>query len=129
MNTPQTTTNAEQKFSINDTRKDMIEEIYLEEVILNLKSPSGEDFSFLEDITIYINADGLPERELAWKRPVPDNTGSVLTLDVSKTDAQEYIKKDQFSLRCNTITDELLTSDHEINIATTFYIDAKILGQ
>lgn len=128
MNTPKTTTNAEQKFSINDTRKDMIEEIYLEEVILNLKSPSGEDFSFLEDVTIYINADGLPERELAWKRPVPNNTGSVLTLDVSKTDAQEYIKKDEFTLRVEATTDEVIQQDHTFEIYTKFFVDAKILG-
>jgi hypothetical protein len=50
-------------------------------------------------------------------------------LNVSGADFQEYIKKDQFSLRCNTVTDELLTSDHEIDIATSFFIDAKILGQ
>jgi hypothetical protein len=76
-----------------------------------------------------MNAQDLPEVEIAWSNDIPDGIGNSLTLNVSGADFQEYIKKDQFSLRCNTITDELLTSDHEINIATTFYIDAKILGQ
>lgn len=128
MNTPDRTTNSEQQFSINDTRKDMIEEIYLDEVTLTLKSPSGEDFSFLEEITIFIKADGLPEKELATKKPVPANTGNVLTLDVSRVDAQEYIKQEEFSLRVEATVDEVIQQDHTFDIYTRFFVDAKVLG-
>ena len=75
-----------------------------------------------------MNAPDLPEVEIAWANIIPESIEGVLTLDVSGTDFQEYIKKDQFSLRLNTTTDELLTSDHQLEIATTFFIDAKILG-
>ena len=127
--TPELETNSESTFEINSTSKELIEEIRLTSLTLNLTSPSGTDFSFLESIRVYMNAQDLPEVEIAWSTNIPDGAGNSLTLNVSGADFQEYIKKDQFSLRCNTITDELLTSDHEINIATTFYIDAKILGQ
>jgi hypothetical protein len=128
LSTPDRTTNSEQEFAVNDTRKDLIEEIYLDEVTLTLKSPTGEDFSFLNDITIYINADGLPEKELATKDPVPTSTGNTLTLDVSRVDAQEYIKKAAFSLRVEATVDEVIQQDHTFDIYTKFFVDAKILG-
>lgn len=113
---------------MNDTRKDLIEEIRLNSLTLNLDSPNNADFSFLESISVYMNAQDLPEVEIAWKDNVPEDAGSQISLNVSNQDFKEYIKKDEFILRVNTITDEILTSDHKINIASDFFIDAKILG-
>lgn len=126
--TPDVETNSESTFEINDTRKDLIEHISLTSLTISLSAPENADFSFLESINVYMNAPDLPEVEIAWANSIPENVGGVLMLDVSGADFQEYIKKDQFSLRLNTITDELLTADHQLEIATTFFIDAKILG-
>ena len=126
--TPSITSNAEQQFALNDTRKDLIEEIYLKQLDLNITTPSNADFSFLEEITVYINADGLPETEIAVKLPVPNDTGYSLSLDCSQSDIQEYIKKDNFSLKLTTVTDELLTQDYQIQVYAVFFVDAKILG-
>ena len=113
---------------MNDTRKDLIEEIRLTSLILTLNAPDNADFSFLESISVYMNAQDLPEVEIAWEDDVPDNAGNQISLNVSNEDFKEYIKKDEFSLRVNTITDEILTSDHQIDIASSFFIDGKILG-
>ncbi|MDB3904892.1 hypothetical protein N9335_00280 [Crocinitomicaceae bacterium] len=126
--TPEVETNSESTFEVNDTRKDLIEEIRLNSLILTLDSPNNADFSFLESISVYMNAQDLPEVEIAWKDNVPEDAGSQISLNVSNQDFKEYIKKDEFILRVNTITDEILTSDHKINIASDFFIDAKILG-
>ena len=45
--TPETETNSESKFEVNDTRKDLIEEIKLTELELVITSPDNADFSFL----------------------------------------------------------------------------------
>lgn len=126
--TPEVETNSESTFEVNDTRKDLIEEIRLTSLILTLNAPNNADFSFLESISVYMNAQDLPEVEIAWEDDVPDNAGNQISLNVSNEDFKEYIKKDEFSLRINTITDEILTSDHQIDIATSYFIDAKILG-
>jgi hypothetical protein len=126
--TPELETNSESTFEVNDTRKDLIEEIRLTSLILTLNAPDNADFSFLESISVYMNAQDLPEVEIAWEDDVPDNAGNQISLNVSNEDFKEYIKKDEFSLRVNTITDEILTSDHQIDIASSFFIDAKILG-
>ena len=63
--TPDVETNSESTFEVNDTRKDLIEEIILTTLDLTISSPSDADFSFLESISVYIKADGLDEVKIA----------------------------------------------------------------
>jgi hypothetical protein len=94
---------------------------------LTITSPSNADFSFLKSINVYISAEGLNEVKIAWKENVPSDV-TLLSLDVTGVDLKEYIKADKFSLRLNTETDELLASDHHIDVHSAFFVDAKILG-
>jgi hypothetical protein len=126
--TPEMETNSESKFAVNDTRKDLIEEITLTELEMVMISPDTADFSFLNSIEVYISAEDLEEIQIAYLEEVPEDAGSVLTLITSDADLKEYIKKDEFSLRLNTVTDELMSTDHELEVNSTFYVDAKILG-
>lgn len=127
--TPDIDSDAESTFAVNDTRKDLVEEVLLEKLEMELISPTNGDFGFLKSITIYLKADGLDEIEVAWNKNVPSDVGSSLVLETSEDDLQEYIKKEQFSLRVNTVTDEALASDHVIEITSSFFVDAKVLGQ
>ncbi len=127
VSTPDMETNSESEFEVNDTRKDLIEEILLKEITLTITSPETADFSFLESIEVYINAEDLDEILIASKTEI-DETASVLELDLTDTDLQEYIKKDSFTLRMNTVTDEAISQDHEIDVHSVFAVDAKILG-
>jgi hypothetical protein len=124
---PDVETNSESTFEVNDTRKDLIEQIKLTKLKLTLTSPSNSDFSFLKSIEIYINAPGLSEIKVAWSSDIPNT--NVIEMSVTDEDLKEFIKKDDFTLRVNTVTDEILTSDHHINIYSNFYVDAEVLGQ
>lgn len=125
--TPDTETNSESEFESNDTRKELIEEIKLTQLQLVINAPTNADFSFLESIEVYISADGLDEIKIASKTDVPE-TVSVLDLDIEDVDLQEYIKKDSYNLRLNTVTDEAMSTDHTIGVNSTFFVDAKIFG-
>lgn len=129
LQTPNVQTNSESTFSSNDTRKDLIEEIRLDLLILTIASPESSDFSFLESISIYLDAEGLPEIMIASAENIPDNIGSTLDLEVTENDLQEYIKKDEFKLLVTTVTDEIINEDHTIDIHSEFFVNAKILGQ
>ncbi|RTE54457.1 hypothetical protein EHW67_04640 [Arenibacter aquaticus] len=126
--TPETETNSSSEFEVNDTRKDLIEEIVLTKLSLFVNSPEGEDFSFLESIVVYMSAEDLPEIEIAWNNEVAATAGPLLELNTTSEDLKEYIKKDSYTLRLKTVTDEFLSSDYEIDVASTFFVDAKILG-
>lgn len=126
--TPDITTNASSTFSSNNTNADLVQEILLSALSLEVSSPQGEDFSFLKSISIFLNAEGLPEVKIAWADNVPNDAGTILELETSGENLKEYIVKDKFSLRVNTVTDEIIGTDHEIKINSEFLVDAKILG-
>lgn len=125
--TPDMVTDSESQFKVNDTRKDLIEEIKLTELQMVITSPTDADFSFLNSVEVYISAEGLDEIKIA-EEDVDENAGSTLDVDVLDVDLKEYIKKDEFNLRLNTVTDEAIGSDHEIDVNSTFFVDAKVLG-
>ena len=124
---PDMETNSSSKFESNNTRKDKIESIILKKMELVIKSPSNGDFDFLKSIELYIDADGLDEKKIAFKNPVPDGSGKTITLDLSGDELKAYILKANFSLRVNTVTDEVISNDHVIDINTTLFVDAKLL--
>lgn len=125
--TPEVETNSEASFKANDTRKDLIEEILLEELILTIDAPAGEDFSFLKNATVYIKAKGLDELEVATITDVKENS-SELKLQPSSLNIAPYIKAEEFSLRLKAVTDELMSKDYTINIYSNFWVHAKLLN-
>lgn len=126
--TPETETNSESEFEVNDTRKDLIEEIKLIDLVLIIKDPRDSDFSFLESIEVFISAENLEEQRIAFEEDVDPAAGATLKLNTTDLDLQEYIKKDSFTLRLKTVTDEILDQDHTIQVKSVFFVDAKILG-
>ncbi len=126
---PDIETNSTTEFEVNDTRKDLIEEIKLTRLDLTLKNPSSGNFDFLKSAEIYIAADGLSEAKVAYIDNIPNNSAKSISLTTTNADLQQYIKKDKFELKLKVVTDQILTSDHEIETYSVFYVDAKILGQ
>ena len=127
--TPDIESNSTSTFAVNDTRKDLVEEIQLKQLGLTLTSPSDGDLGFLKSIEVFLSAEGLSEIRVAWDEDIPSDVGKNLELQTTDTDLKEYIKKDEFTIRLNTVTDEALTSDHHIDVRSVFFVDAKILGQ
>ncbi|MBT3384394.1 MAG: hypothetical protein HN778_03045 [Prolixibacteraceae bacterium] len=126
--TPEIETNSESSFEINDTRKDLIEEVTLKQIKLEISDPIDGDFSFLESIKIYISSENLEEKLIAWNEAVDPEAGNIIILETSNDDLQEYVKNDQIALRVNAVTDKLLLTDYTIDINSIFTIDARILG-
>lgn len=125
--TPEQETNSETTFAVNDTRKDLIEEIRLLDLEITIDVPNGSDFSFLESIEIYLAAEDLTEVLIASNSNITPDTEKLILTPEDK-DLQEYIKKEDFSIRLVTITDELITQDHQLTIYSNFFVDAKILN-
>lgn len=126
--TPDIETNSEHEFEVNDTRKDRVERINLTDLDIVVRTPDGEDFSFLESIDIYLSAPGIEERRVAWKHDIPDDAGSVLILNTTTSDLQDYIKADKFKLRVRQTTDELISQDYYLDVNAVFNVDARVAG-
>ena len=128
INTPPVESNSENSFSNNNTSSKLVSEIKLSCLDLTLSSPASGDFGFLESIEIYINADGLDEKKIAWKDNIPSDIDGTLSLDTSDDNLKEFIVAEEFTLRINAVTDEVLATDHEIDVRSVFFVDATILG-
>ncbi len=126
--TPAMQTNSESVFESNNTNKDLIEDISLKSMRLTITTPADKTFSFLESIEIFISAEGVDEISLAVLNPVSANATGVINLDTTDADLKEYIKKDSFNLRIQSVTDEVIDEDVQIDILSVFAVDAKILG-
>lgn len=125
--TPDVTTNSEAEFSLNDTRTDLVEEVLLKKLDLKITAPEVQDFSFLKSVQVFLSAEGLSELEVAKKTTVPDDIGDFLELEVTENDLSKYIIKDKFSIRVEATTDEFITNDIYIDIASIFGVDAKLI--
>lgn len=126
--TPEVQSSGSQEFQNNDSRVDMVETCKLVELTLTLTSPETGNFDFLNEINIYISADGLPEKLIATETNVPAGVSqfSLETLDVNLAD---YIKAGAYTLKTDVTTDQILSEDHVVNVYTNFFVDAKVLGQ
>ena len=127
--TPDIESNSEAEFEVNDTRKDKIQHITLTTLSLEITSPIGQEFDFLEDIELFISADGVDEILLAYVYNMENSVGNFINLTCSQSDFQEFIKQDKFTLRVRTVSDEYNLNDVEIKIKSTFNVDAKLIGK
>ncbi len=117
-------TNSEETFTNIKTNIDLIEAIRLTELKLNIISPELQSFDFIKSIEIYINAEGIEEKKIAWHDSVPQTGLSSIIMVTSEEDFKEYIDKDEYKLRCHIITYELVLANTNIEIKNTFFVDA-----
>ncbi len=127
--TPEITTNSEGEFAVRDTRSDMVEDIRMKSLNLEVVSPDDGNLRFLNDIWIYLNADGLEEVKVAWKEDISDDVGSSLDLITADHNLEAYLKKENIAFRVKTVTDKIITHDHDILLNAVFWVDAEVLGQ
>ncbi len=125
--TPEIETNQESEFAVNNTRKDLVEEVRLQELKLEVTSPEDQRLDFINKIKLFINAEGLSELEIAFKDPVPNDVGDELLLDVNDNNLREYIVKDKFSLRVEVVSDQITSEDVDIDVSSVFFIDARLI--
>lgn len=124
LETPDVETNSSQKFENNDTRADLVKDVFLKNSVLNIMSPEDQTFSFLKSIEVYMSAEDLPEILIAEKQDIPEDIGRELELDTTNDALDAYIKKEEISLRFKTVTRETITENIKINCRNTFDVTA-----
>tara|TARA_R110002050_G_scaffold63502_3_gene138784 strand:+ start:3409 stop:3933 length:525 start_codon:yes stop_codon:yes gene_type:complete len=117
-------TNSATTFSNNNTSADLITEVSLSSLSLELLNPADGNFNFIESITVYINAEGLAEKQIA-NLVDPDPNVRQIFLQINGTDLQDYLKKAQYDMRVVTITKAFLFNAVDIELNSRFLVKAK----
>lgn len=123
MPTPPVTTNSEQKFSSNNTSKDKVKDIKLKELTLTITDPPSKTFSFLKEIYIYISTNSNNEMQIASKTDIPKDAQSI-ELKTTDKNLDEYVKAEEFDLRTEVVTRELISDDVTIDMDMVFEVTA-----
>ena len=124
---PEVTTNAESTFGSNNTNKNLVSEITLSSLTATITSPNDQRFDFVDDITLYINADGLSEIEVASVTDVPENVGTTLDFTITGNNLKDYLVKDKFTIRAEVTTDKNITEQVNIELDSKFSVLADII--
>ncbi|RYD76856.1 MAG: hypothetical protein EOP53_13945 [Sphingobacteriales bacterium] len=125
--TPGVQTNWEGDFANNNTNKDQLREMHLTDLTLTITNPAGQTFDFLENIHIFIKADGLQETEIAYKENIPTTIGQTLKLDAKDIDLTQYAKKDAFTLRVTAKQRKTISQDVTMRADMIFKVTADVL--
>ncbi|MBK6266434.1 hypothetical protein JKA74_15420 [Marivirga sp. S37H4] len=127
LNTPDVSSSSQQSFENNNTRADLVENANLKELTLTITSPEARTFKFLRSVKIYISNDTKGETLLAEKNEIPTDIGSILELETTGANLDEYIKESTYDLRYDVVIRESVNSTTEINAKMVFEVRAKIL--
>ncbi len=126
VSSPPVNTNSSETFTSNNTQLDKLEKAELTNLTLTITAPDGQTFSFLNEVNVYIQGQGLSEELVASKTNV-NVTSNTLVMDVQSTDLAAHIKSGEFTMRANITTDETVSEDIDIAAASTFKVTAKAL--
>lgn len=128
LNTPEIESNSNNDFSNNNSRKDLIESAKLTQLRLRVNNPNDGDFDFLNEIELFINADGVEEIAFASLKNIPSDQLKEISLTPTAADLAPYLRAANYSIRVRAVTDETISEQYTINADFTFFIDAEILG-
>ncbi|MFM6925804.1 MAG: hypothetical protein ACKOU7_09915 [Ferruginibacter sp.] len=123
--TPQVTTNSNQQFQNNNSNVNKVKDIKLEKVDLQIVSPAGKTFSFLQSVHIYISTDGNDEIELAYLDNI-SSTATAISLIPTSASLDKYVKASSYNLRTKIVTKQALTQNVEIKNLCRFKVTANL---
>lgn len=107
--------NSTETFEANNTRSDLVKKITLDYIKLVILEPVGQDFSFVKDVEITFEMDGVGEKLIAWKYDVDDSVGQELSLDVTPDALDAYLKTDGAKMTIKVTTDKITTQTVKIS--------------
>jgi hypothetical protein len=127
LTTAQTATNTTQYFQTYNTRADLIDKITLDQITLTFTQPQYANFDCMKSIKVFIAAENLAELKIAEYEDIPLGL-TILPLDIVDNNLIEYIKSETYTLRVVVEFRSSTRGERVLNIASRFFVDAKILG-
>ena len=117
-------TNSSSTFSAQKTASDKVSEIKLTKFKV---STTGTNLDYLKSLTIYIQASGQPEVQIASKAIVPTGVTS-FDMDVPDNNLREYLFGSTFKLRVAVTVDANISTDQTLKLDQTLHVKATLLN-
>jgi hypothetical protein len=124
ISTPEIVSSASKEFENNGSDISKVKTMRVSKMKLNITTPATQNFDFLNYIQIFISADGLSDQLIASKQDIPNGLGQELDLELTEANIADYIKKEKYSLKIITKTDETISKEVKITSDLTFLVTA-----
>jgi hypothetical protein len=100
--------------------------VKLKTFTLEITSPSGESFDFLDGVTFYASAPGQEEVRVASAESIPEGASSI-ELDLDDVELAPYATASSMTMRAE-VQGEKPPDDTEVHAAVVFDVDIAIPG-
>ena len=122
--TPAITNTAPDEFKKNHADINKLKSLKIESIVLTIKSPPGQTFSFMKSIKVYLGSQGIPEKLIATRNDINLITPPTTTLSLTQENADliDIIKAPTYYLRVETALVSTYTQD--ITIGSTIKFNA-----
>jgi hypothetical protein len=119
--TPEISTQSQNRFVSENTTKDLIDEIKLSKFLI---SNSAGNLNFLKSISIYIKTSGKGEQLVATKSDIPQNTTSI-SADLQDVNIKEYIFNDKIQFKVKLTITSGLSGEQKLKVEQTVHVKGK----
>ena len=116
--------NIEEELKANSLSLDNIKEVTLEGVKLTVMIPSTDDFSFLKNVSLSVNAPGLTELEIAGLDNVPANSETIELETPAGVNLIDYIKSPTLDVVFSGASKEAVTDSTRIEAEIKYTVKA-----
>ena len=119
-------TNIDSIMQANGTKPSLLESAKLSALTLNITNPSGQNFSFINSISVYV-VDGSNEYLIAHKYNV-STTSPTLDMDIDNLELKPYLTAQNMTLKTIGTTNAGTTVDMTIYYDLKIHFEANLLA-
>jgi hypothetical protein len=125
--TPDIPTNVSAQLKQNNTSPDLVQSVKLQTMTLTITAPPGQNFSFLQDIQVFILTDSLPAVEIASKHNIVSSSDT-LNMDIDGSELKPYLLTNSFKMKYIITNSKATTVNTTLDIYLKFRFEANLLG-
>ena len=121
-------TNSQQYISQYNTSADKIINVDLDSFALQILSPAGQNFDFLDTVQLYMSASSQPEVLVAYNYNIAKGQTTLNLNPITTINLKNYFIKDTIYIRLNTHVNAIPATGTQLNTYTVFHMLADLLG-
>jgi hypothetical protein len=120
-------TNSQTYLSQYGTAANMVVSVTLKGMNIQIQSPPGQNFDFLDNIQIYMSAKGQPEVLAVSQSSIPKGTTTMVLTPNQELNLKNYFVQDTIYMRLAGHINALPAAGEQLNINSVFHLVANPL--
>lgn len=121
---PPIETNSDASFKQNNTSAELVKDVKIDFIKIDLISPEGKTFSFLNSIKFYLSSTNNPEELVMESGEIAADVGSSIVLNSIPGNYDKFLKDSEISLNAKVTVDETLLEDVDVKATIKFTVTA-----